>query len=195
MTHTSVTHTYSKSQLIDQLRQIQQDISATVQAMPLDHFNREGADGTWSASGYLKHLILSVKPLAKGLKLGSEGVMRLSGTPDHPSRTYPDLVAVYQAGIAAGVRAELSPSVVPVNYRLPEGIEAGSAAEQTYLIETWNEANDRLIAALEGWEDAQFDTHQLPHPAIGLLTVREILYFTVHHNTLHGNDIRQTQNT
>lgn len=193
MTHTSVTPTYSKSQLIDQLRQIQQDISATVQAMPLDLFNREGADGTWSASGYLKHLILSVKPLAKGLKLGPEGALRLSGAPDHPSRTYAELVAVYQAGIAAGIRAELSPSVVPVNYRLPEGIEEGSAAEQTYLLTTWNESNDRLIAALDEWDDAQFDTHQLPHPAIGMLTVREMLYFTVHHNTLHGNDIRLAQ--
>ncbi len=108
------------------------------------------------------------------------------GTPDHPSRSYADLVALYQQALASGIRAEDYPNIVPTEYRMPEGV----ADVQAYLVQTWNEAHTKLFDGLAGWSEADLDTHQFPHPALGLITARETLFFTIYHNTLHWNDIR-----
>jgi len=111
----------------------------------------------------------------------------LFGKSENASMTYDKLVAIYQKMIDEGLRAEFAPSVTPVNYRMPEGI----TNIKTYLVETWDDANQRVVSALENWSEEDLDVYRLPHPAIGAITVREMLYFTVHHNRLHGNDIAQ----
>jgi len=40
------------------------------------------------------------------------------------------------------------------------------------------------------WSETDLDTHQFQHAALGMITVREVLFFTIFHNTLHWNDIR-----
>ncbi len=58
-------------------------------------------------------------------------------------------------------------------------------------MQTWNESNQRLFDALQNWEEADLDRYQVPHPAIGPITMREMLFFTLHHNSLHWRDIQQ----
>jgi hypothetical protein len=57
-------------------------------------------------------------------------------------------------------------------------------------VQSWNETNQRLIAAAQQWSEAELDSLQLPHPAIGMITLREMLLFTIFHNTLHWHDIQ-----
>jgi hypothetical protein len=45
-----------------------------------------------------------------------------------------------------------------------------------------------MIVALTGWTDADLDTYMCPHPAMGPLTAREMVMFTVlHARTSHGS--------
>lgn len=176
----------SKNDLIEQLRAIQQSLADSVQKMSSQEFNA-GTDVSWSASGYLQHLILSVKPFAKALKLPPDQIEKLFGQPDHPSRSYAEVVKIYKARLGEGIRAEDFTPVTPITYRFPEGTED----RQRYLVETWNDSNNRLLEALGQWSEEDLDTHQIPHPAIGLITVREMLFFTVYHNTLHWHDIEE----
>jgi DinB superfamily len=175
----------TKAEIIDQLRLVQQGVSDTAQAIPAAHFY-QGTAESWSASDYLKHLLLAVKPFAKGISLPREQIRALFGQPDHASRSYADLVTVYQDRLATGLRAEDVPIVMPTGYRMPEGM----ADVQAYLVQTWNEAHTKLFDGLAGWSEADLDTHQFPHAALGLLTAREILFFTLYHNRLHWGDIR-----
>lgn len=177
----------SKTELIAQLRDVEASLSQTVQAISADQFD-QGTVAAWSAASYLKHLILSIKPFAKALTLPKEQMQSLFGQPDHPSRTYDELVAFYKQRLAEGVRAEDFNGVTPVAYRLPDGTEDVKA----YLLEVWHDAHKRLWQALEGWNDEDLDRYQLPHPALGVITLREMLFFTLHHNTLHWHDIQQT---
>ena len=176
--------TYSKTQIIDQLQQIHQLIHQTVADMPEEKLFA-GTETQWSPADYLKHLIIANKPFAKGLMMPHDQLGEMFGKSDNGSMSYDDLVAIYQKMIDEGLRAELAPSVTPVNYRIPEGV----TDVKTYLIETWDDANQRIINALEGWSEDELDTYRVIHPAIGAITVREMLYFTIHHNRLHGNDI------
>lgn len=175
----------TKSELIEQLVQVKDSLCQDVQSMSPDQFN-QGNDESWSANGYLKHLILSVKPVAKAMSLPLPQLESMFGRAERPSRTYAEIVAAYKARIADGVRAEDYQNVTPTFYRLPEGV----TDEKTYLTETWNESNQRVLDTLQKWEDADLDIYQLPHPAIGMTTVRETLFFTLYHNTLHWNDIQ-----
>ena len=177
--------TYTKAELEAQLSQIRQAVADSARAISAEHFDRRSGEN-WSAAEYLAHLILSVKPFAKAMGLPPERMAALFAQADHPSRTYPDLVATYDARLVEGIRAEDMPNVTPVNYRFPEGI----TDKQIYLIDTWLESNERLLAALAAWTEADLDAYQLPHPAAGMLTLREMCYFTIHHNTLHWRDIQ-----
>lgn len=175
----------SKADIIDQLTHIQQGIAQSVEAMSAAQFST-GTTEAWSAEGYLKHLILSVKPLAKGINLPPAQLEKMFGLSDGASRSYAEIVATYQARINDGMKAENYSPVVPVSYRMPEGI----TDEKEYLLQTWNDGNNRLLSAIEQWDEQSLDRYQLPHPAIGTITVREILFFTIHHNTLHWGDMR-----
>ncbi len=42
-----------------------------------------------------------------------------------------------------------------------------------------------LAQGIERWSDAQLDRRCLPHPLLGKLSVREMLFFTLYHNLHH----------
>ncbi|MEZ4668151.1 MAG: DinB family protein [Anaerolineae bacterium] len=177
---------YNKAEILAQLESVQRSVHDNIAAMTETQFNA-GTDESWSAAGYLKHLILSVKPVAKALGFPPERLQGLFGQPDHSSRTFADVMAAYKARLADGIRAEDFDRVTPVTYRFPEGI----TDEKAYLTDTWDESNQRLLTAVSTWDEAALDTHQMPHPAIGMITVREMLFFTLFHNSLHAEDIRK----
>jgi hypothetical protein len=177
-------HPYSKNELIEQLSQIQETITDTVEKMSPEQFHTGTAEA-WSPADYLKHLILGVKSVAKGMSMPKEQLQSLFGQPVSSSRTYAELVAFYQAHLDAGVRAEDYDGFMPTTYRLPGEVED----LKSYLVATWQESNARLINALDSWEEADLDHYQLPHPALKMITVREMMFFTLHHNILHGQDI------
>jgi hypothetical protein len=175
----------NKSTIISELRKTQAELSDYVQGLSQEQFEREQGE-SWSAEGYFKHLLLSNKPFVKGLNLPKEGLAKMFGTSTNGSRSYEGLEAVYKGRLAEGVRAENFDKVTPTFYRFPEGI----TDEKAYLVESWNETHEKLYLALENWEESDLDSYQLPHPAIGNITIREMLYFTILHNRLHFNDIK-----
>jgi len=176
----------TKSELVEQLTAVHQDIKAVIENTPADQFDI-GTNQSWSAAGYLKHLILSVKPMAKAISFPQEQLRSMFGQSERGSRPYEEVVAQYKARLAEGVRAEDFDRVVPEFYRIPEGVQD----VQAYLAQTWDDSNQRLFGALANWSEADLDSYQLPHPAIGLITVRETLFFTLYHNRLHCNDMQQ----
>jgi uncharacterized damage-inducible protein DinB len=180
-----MTDPQTKAELIERLSQIQRSLTDTVQAMSSEQFNN-GTDTSWSASRYLQHLILSVKPFAKAMKLPTEQLKIMFGQPERLSRNYAEVVAIYKSRLDDGVKAEDYQGVNPNFYRFPEGVED----QQQYLVETWNESNNRLFDALAQWSEEDLDHYQIPHPIGEIMTMREMLFFTVYHNTLHWNDIQ-----
>ena len=187
-----MTDPHSKPEIIDALRQVQHTVAETVQRIPAAQFERGSAE-SWSPADYLKHLLLSFKPFAKAISFPPAALKRRFGEVSHPPMTFSKVVARYQARLDEGVRAEDYEAVTPATFRLPEG-SLGYDAErdlQTTLLDLWNEAHERMFTALDQWTEADLDTVQILHPAIGSISVREMLFFTLYHNNLHGNDIRK----
>lgn len=180
---------YTIPEMKAQLEQVRDELIRVVETMPEDRFF-EGSETDWSAADYLKHLILAVKPFAKGLGFPPEQLERRFGKPENPSRSYEEFAVAYDTILASGVRAEMMPSILPAGYRVPEDV----TDERAYLVATWRDAHERLFTAMDGWDEATLDQYQLPHPAVGNATLREMLYFTMHHNKMHTNDIARRGN-
>ena len=49
-------------------------------------------------------------------------------------------------------------------------------------------AHQQLLKKVENWKESDLDKYVLPHPLLGKISLREMLYFTdfhiLHHNTL-----------
>lgn len=175
----------TKPEIVAQLRHAQQDVAGTVRQIEPDRFVRGSAD-SWSASDYLKHLLLSVQPVSKALGLPPAALKRRFGEVSHAPLTYSQITARYHVRLDEGVRAEDYENITPATFRMPEGMTDPQAG----LIELWDEAHEKLFAGLENWSEADLDSVQILHPALGGISVREMLFFTLYHNRMHGNDIR-----
>ena len=55
------------------------------------------------------------------------------------------------------------------------------------LIKKYDEQKQKLISKIEKQSEVDLDKYILPHPLLGKVTLREMLYFTIHHNEHHLN--------
>lgn len=64
------------------------------------------------------------------------------------------------------------------------------SAKKNDIIKTFREQSIILLEISKQMDDTQMDDIQLPLPYIGLVTFREILYFTLNHTEHHFNSVR-----
>lgn len=167
----------SKESLFSALRESNQRAENWFQEIPAaDFFKRRGEE--WSPSDNLDHMIKAVKPITKALKLPKIKLQAMFGKPEKPSMTYEELCRIYREGIAKGGQAS--------GRYLPEQ-KTPSDDEKKKLLAEWRDASDELVSTAETWQESDLDQYQLPHPLLGKLTAREMLYFTIYHNLRHAS--------
>ena len=175
-----MTEINTKAEILAALQDSHQRAEHWFKAMPAtDFFTRQGE--VWSASDNVDHLIRAVKPIAKALKLPKITLQAMFGKPEKPSMSYEALCNVYRDEIARGARA--SGRYLPNQESPADDAEAKKEA----LLETWSKANAELLTVVEKWELDEMDRYLLPHPLIGKLTIREMIYFTIYHNLRHAS--------
>jgi hypothetical protein len=175
---------WTKDDLAAELASVERMLSADLAHATAAALQRQ-REG-WSAEAYVQHLLLSIKPFVRVLEMTPAAVQRRFGLPQHGSRPFAGLVALYTRALASGFRAETVEAVLPAAYRYPPDVTDPHA----HLLHAWHDSHARLYQALAAWPETALDQAQVPHPAVGLLTVREMLFFTLHHNRLHHADIR-----
>ena len=138
----------------------------------------------WSPADNVRHLTKSILPVAMALRI-PRLILRLRfGRPKAASRAYTRLRDDYHQRLAAGGKAgRFAPS--------PLGAEGDGEAARARVLARHAEAVAALAAAIARWPDAKLDLYQLPHPLLGNLTVREMLFFTLYHNQHHVNVVRR----
>ncbi len=134
----------------------------------------------WSAGQHLQHLVLSTQPI-NTLLMGDIEHIKVFGTPDRPTAwSYDELVANYQAHLEKGAKAK--GQFVPDELTLYDKEE---------LIDDFILAKEELIEALEEWDDDALDKYCIPHPLLGKLSIREMLFFTIYHTRHHFKGIKR----
>jgi len=133
----------------------------------------------WSPADHVRHLAKSTYPLVQALGLPKLLLGLRFGRSAGESRRFPVLRDDYrrllrQTGATAG---RFAPSPRP----LPDDLEAW----QREGLGSWRRAVSTLAEKVPGWREAALDRYRLPHPLLGKLTVREMLFFAVYHNAHH----------
>lgn len=168
-----------KSEIADALAARFAEATTWFAARPDDAFTT-GPEGRWTEGQHLDHLILSAKPLNLALRL-PRLVLRLKfGTAQGPGEDYAALAARYEATLAAGGKA--SGRFVPPTIALED---------KPRLIEALRHEGARLVAVIDAWTEDDLDKYLLPHPLLGNLTARGMLFFTHHHMGHHLETLRR----
>lgn len=136
--------------------------------------------GKWAPGQHLNHIVRSVEPVVLAFKLPRFIPRLLFGKSNRPSKTYEGLVEKYQGKLAAGGRAmgRFIPKPTPITHREAQSIKIESLIK-------------RLNTAIGKKSEAELDSLLLPHPLLGKLTLREMLYFTAYHAEHHTHLVQK----
>lgn len=131
-------------------------------------------NGKWNPGRELDHIIRAVRPVVLAFSLPLFILKLAFGKANRPSKTYEALVEKYHIKLAQGGRAS--------GRFIPQGIKFKDKKAALKKL-------DRLIVQLNKRTTVRaeqaLDHYILPHPLLGKLTLREMLYFTAYHVEHH----------
>lgn len=139
--------------------------AAAFEAMP---------NGKWSVGQQLEHLYRAISPVALALALPKFVLRMLFGKANRSSKTYQGLIEKYQSKLANGA--------VATGVFVPPSV---SFSKKETLLKKYNKTAIKMVARLKNWTEEDLDTYIVPHPILGKLTMREMLFFTNYHALHH----------
>jgi hypothetical protein len=143
------------------------------------YFEQEEAPGKWSTGQHLDHMLRSVKPVNMALGLPAFIPKLMFGKMNRPGRQYDALVNKYAQKLAEGGRA--SGPYVPPDIKLNQ---------KEKLLKNFHKQSHGLAEKARKKSDSYLDEVLLPHPLLGKLSMREMLFFSVHHVQHHLDSLR-----
>ena len=166
----------TQQQIIEKLQTIFAEVEKNGASFSEDAFFKRPPTGKWSAAENIQHLFLSAKPLV-GLFGKPDFMKQQWGESNRPSTGYDDVVKIYLEKI--GNLGAAVPAYVP----------DGLCATQSEQLANLHSIHQKFLERASALGDEVLDNYQVPHPLIGLLTVREFLYFTHYHTSRHNDTI------
>lgn len=141
----------------------------------------QGPEGKWTTSQHVDHLIKSMQPLNMALRLPKLQLRTMFGKPNRPTRDYDTVVARYLERL--GER-----EVVPPKNFAPTDLPVDKKEETLASLDKERENLKKIIAK---WDEEKLDKYLLPHPLLGKMVVREMLFFTLYHTDHHAKNLRE----
>ncbi|KQS48595.1 hypothetical protein ASG38_05500 [Flavobacterium sp. Leaf359] len=153
------------------------ELANYVNALPDDQF-LYSKNGKWTAGQQLSHVYLCLLPISKALA-SKEFLIQKFGKIERPLWDYDTVLANYKVALANGGKA-------PEKF-LPEAVQPEAKKE---LTEELRQILDSIQQQLSGYSEEELDTIVMPHPLLGIMTVREMFYLMAYHAIHH---LRQTE--
>ena len=128
----------------------------------------------WTAGQQLEHIVLCLKPLVQVFSLDKLIIEQNFGRTDRQNRTYEILLDNYLEKLNGGGKA-------PERF-VPETI---SQNQREVLSEILIKLVQDLCFKIDSFTEKELDSLLIPHPLLGNLTLREMLYNAIYHVTHH----------
>lgn len=167
----------TKEQIIDELEKVYGQLIHWLNNHDDQLFEQPEAPEKWSAGQHADHLIKSTAPLRKGLAMPTMALRATFGTNNREEYAFEALKEKYKNGLAAGGQATGRFVPPPIHNDQKKELIAQLEYELT-----------GLKKVLGKWDEKKMSKFILPHPLLGKLSVREMMFFTVFH-TQHHLDI------
>jgi DinB superfamily len=158
----------TKTDLQDRLKTATADcLNATASVSDAVFF--DNSNGKWSIAENLIHLAIVAKRFGSTFTMPKEQLANF-GLATQPSRPFDGILAAYMKALEGMAVA-------------PKAFVAVQTADdtRTSVIERYNNAHNILGANLMTFSEEELDKYQVPHPLLGLLTMREMMDFIVFH--------------
>ena len=171
---------HTKKEIIESLQISFENVNSIIQSTPDDIFH-EKRNGKWSIAENLDHLIQSTKPIASVLKKNKLYLLGF-GLSFKGSEKFETLKSNYHLKLSQGLAPANGGGFVSKNVK--------SISREKFL-ENWNMIGSKFPNRIDQWSESSLDRFKLPHPLLGKLTVREMLFFTIFHNEHHLRTMKQ----
>ncbi|MEO1516490.1 MAG: DinB family protein [Bacteroidota bacterium] len=172
----------NKDTAVQKLAESFEAVAELVRSCSAEGLNHCEEEGKWPIIDHLRHLILSAKPVASSLKLSEEDILKIC-QPSSPSRSYDSLEGLYQT-----LMREKGSNTTPNFY--PEHLQEYTVEE---LLSSWSMIRGKMVSRLGEWSEERLERNGLPHPRMGVFTMREMVYFTTFHNWHHEKIMSRIQ--
>lgn len=177
----------SRDELIASLEGVHREADELFRSLPPPELFRRPQEGVWSPAENLVHLVKSVRAVASGLGMPKLALALLFGRSKEGSRSFDEMRTVYRQRLAQGGRAGGRYVPPALEYEDEEAAERTRAR----ILAGWEGAGGALVGKLRSWNEAGLDRYRMPHPLLGKLTVREMLFFTLYHDRHHLEIVRR----
>ncbi len=138
-------------------------------------------NGKWSILQNVVHITISITRVNSYLALPKSSIEANFGLSGRASVSNEILVKIYLNAIANGVKATAP-------YIPEDNIET----DIKELIDNGSKTLEELVSNLHHWSEEDLEQYLCPHPVLGKITVRELLYFTIYHVQHHTEIIKKT---
>jgi len=132
-------------------------------------------EGKWTAAQQLDHIVRSVSPVNMAMGLPKFILKWKFGVANRSSKTYEGLTEKYTRKLQEGGKAS--------GRFVPSPI---SADQKEKLLSQLDNVVKKLCSKTGNHSEEALDKYILPHPLLGKLTLREMLYFTAYHVQHHS---------
>ena len=170
---------WTGAEIVAELRRVHMESDAYWRASYDDTaFFQRIAPEVWAPVDQVRHLTKSCRAIAKGFELPRAVLAVRFGLPLRRSREYGSVLSGYEERLRRGVRQN------PFAPRQLEPHEQNAEGRERVMREH-AESIDRLCRAIEAYPEWSLDRFRARHPALGMITMRELAMFAVLHNVHH----------
>jgi hypothetical protein len=173
---------YTKQEISSCLLESSRSFLTCIDNMGADRFFAPAGKSKWSPAQHLDHLTRSTGAVKYALSI-PRFVLQLFGKPNRPGRTYDELKKRYLEKLGSGGTA--SGRYIPAG---SEKIDRNKARSK------YQKKSEKLLLRVSAMHENELDQYLLPHPLLGKITLREMLFFTIYH-TYHHLDIINRRDT
>lgn len=132
----------------------------------------------WSAREQLEHIIMCIKPLVKVYGMQKKVIKENFGSTNLSNKSYQGVMDEYLEKLNTGGKAPQQ--YVPGNNKKEERNE---------LIEMLTSLIEELNFNVNTCEETELETLLVPHPLLGKITLKEMLYNAIYHVQHHQAQI------
>ena len=139
------------------------------------------SNGKWSPIQNAEHISKSLLFMNLGLMTPKILIRLFFGSSHRTSISYEQTIDLYKQKLQKGAKSDKL--YEPKNNYNKQSIEKTIAS----LIKN----SKKTVELIDNFSEKELDDLQIPHPILGKITLREILYFTIYHVTHHHNLSKQ----
>lgn len=168
----------SKDEIVHELRTSFRELCELCDKIEQPIFN-QSLDDKWTPAENFQHLITATRMTSMAFRLPKFVPVLLYGRPKRTSHGFSKVVDNYRKKLNEGAKASGAYVPTKTNY------------DKLHIQKKLQSEGNKLVEAIfTKWNDDELDKRQVLHPILGLITHRELAYFTIHHNGHHLETVR-----